>query len=94
MPPELQDYDFDANKPEGLIDLTLSHEYNTAWTAKEAGLTPSAFRLLPWDEQAELTAFYYVQGRVKAFHADQQQQLATQKQKQAEAQAKANSRRR
>lgn len=79
MPPELVDYDFDANKPEGMTDLTLSHAYNVAWTAQQAGMTPAAYRLLPWDEQAELMAYFYVAGRIKSFYADQQQTIAERK---------------
>lgn len=92
MPPELVDYDFDANRPDGLIDLSLSHDYNVAWTAHEAGYTPAAFRLLPWDEQAELTAFYYVQGRISTFHAEQQTAMAEKKRHEYEAKANANAR--
>jgi len=88
MPPELVDYDFDAHRPEGMTDLTLSHAYNIAWTAEQAGMTPAEYRVLPWEEQAELMAYFYVAGRIKAFYADQQQTLAERKQREYEAKAK------
>lgn len=94
MPPELKDYDFQSSKPDGMTDLTLSHEYNQVWTAMEAGLKPADFRLLPWDEQAELTAFFYVQNRIKAFYADEQKAMAEKKQREYEAKAKAQGQRR
>ena len=91
MPPELEDMDWDAIAPEGMTDLTLSEQYNQVWTAREAGMLPEEFRMLPWDEQAELIAFYFVHNRIKAFYAEEQTQLAKRKQAEIEAQANARS---
>lgn len=72
-----------------MTDMTLSSEYNEVWTALESGLTPGQFRLLPYDEQAELTAYWYVNSRIKSFYADEQRAEAVRKQQEMESAAKA-----
>ncbi len=69
--------------------MTLSSEYNEVWTALESGLTPGKFRLLPYDEQAELTAYWYVNSRIKSFYADEQRAEALRKQQEMESAANA-----
>jgi len=91
MPPEIKDFDWDSIKPRGMTELTLSADYNQVWTALESGLLPGQFRLLPYDEQAELTAYWYVNGRIKSFYANEQRVEGVRKQKEMEAQAKARS---
>jgi hypothetical protein len=88
MPKELEEHDWEASKPKGMKELTLSHEYNEIWTALESGLRPSQFRMLPYDEQAELTAYWYVNSRIKSFYADEQRQVAEKKRQEMEAEAK------
>lgn len=94
MPPELVDYDFASSKPDGMTELTLSVEYNLVWTAAQAGMIPADFRQLPYDEQAELMAFYYVQSRIKSFYADEQRAIAEKRQRELEAKARTNSQKR
>jgi hypothetical protein len=88
MPPELKDYDWNANQPQGMTALTLSEEYNQVWTALESGLTPGGFRMLPYEEQAELTAYWYVHSRMQSYYADEQKRNAEQKQREMELQSK------
>ncbi len=76
MPPELEDYDFESNNPDEMDALSFSSFYNEVWTAIQAGMTPGEFRMLPYIEQAELTAFFYVENRIKAYHADSQTKAA------------------
>lgn len=94
MPPELADTDWDEHKPDGMTDLTYSYEYNQVWAALESGLTPGEFRLLPWDEQAELTAYLYVRNRIQVFQAHENRQEAERKQKEIESKAKSQGKRR
>jgi hypothetical protein len=94
MPPELEEYDWEAHKPHGMTELTLSEDYNLVWTAVETGLIPGEFRMLPYDEQAELMAYWYVNSRIKSYYADEQRAEAERKQRQAEADAKAGGNRR
>ncbi len=82
------DYDWEANRPSGMTRLTNSAEYNEVWTAVQTGLTPKQFRLLPYDEQAELTAYWLVNNRIQSFYADEQRKEA--KRKQQEMESKAN----
>jgi hypothetical protein len=72
-----------------MTDMTLSAEYNEVWTAFESGLTPGEFRLLPYDEQAELTAYWYVNSRIKSFYAEEQRSEAERKRQEMEAAANA-----
>ena len=87
MPPELKEVDWASLKPKGMTDLTLSGEYIDICTAFESGLTPGQFRLLPFMEQAELTAYWYVNNRIRNFQADEQQKQAVQRQKEMDAKA-------
>jgi hypothetical protein len=77
-----------------MTKLTNSAEYNEVWTAVQTGLTPKKFRLLPYDEQAELTAYWLVNSRIKAFYADEQTREAKRKQQEMEAKANAQGNRR
>lgn len=88
MPPELKDYDFESNNPDELTPLSLSREYNDVWTAIKAGMVPGEFRMLPYEEQAELTAYFYVTNRIEAYHADKQTQAADKRRREMEAKAK------
>lgn len=73
MPPELEDVDWPSLKPKGMTDLTLSSEYIEISTAFESGILPGEFRLMPFTEQAELTAYWFVNHRIGNFQADEQQ---------------------
>ena len=88
MPTELKEFDWDSIKPDGMTELTLSHEYNEITAAVESGMIPGEFRLLPYVEQAELIAYWYVKSRIKSFYANEQEQKALKRQ--ADIEAKAN----
>lgn len=90
MPPEIKDFDWESIKPKGMTDLTLSSEYNEVWTAFESGLTPGQFRLLDYHEQAELTAYWYVNSKIKSFYSEEQRKEGVKKQNEID--SKANSR--
>jgi hypothetical protein len=91
MPTELKEFDWDAIKPDGMTELSLSHEYSEVTAAVESGMVPGEFRMLPYAEQAELIAYWYVNSRIKSFYANEQEQKA--KKRQAEIDAKANANR-
>lgn len=88
MPEELKDFPWDDIKPSGMSELTLSSEYNLITTAVKTGMIPSEFRMLPYDEQAELMAYWYVNSRIQSFYAEEQRVEAVRKQKEMEAKAK------
>lgn len=89
MPPELKDYDFESNNPDEMDALSFSNAYNEVWTAIQAGMTPGDFRMLPYMEQAELTAFFYTENRIKAYHADRQTEAAEKRRTEVERKANA-----
>jgi len=84
MPKELKDMDYEPDLPQGMTALTLSHDYNVAWAAHESKMTPAAFRLLPWDEQAELMAFHHVRTTIGTFYAEEQRKIADEKLRRAQ----------
>ena len=80
MPPEIKDFDWDTIKPSGMTAMTLSYSYNQVWTAIKTGLTPGQFRMLPYHEQAELSAYWYVSNRINEYQADENRQEGVRKQ--------------
>lgn len=67
MPPELAEYE--VPPPEGMPEpLTMPYDYWVVWTAIESNMTPGEFRLLPWEEQAELIAWHMVKQKVQAYY--------------------------
>ena len=40
------------------------------WIAHFYNMTPMAFKLLDWDEQAKMTAFYYAKTRIDQFYQE------------------------
>jgi hypothetical protein len=73
MPPELVDYE--PTDPEGMPDVTISDAYNEVWVALESGMSVAEFRLLPYENQAELMAYHYVNNRIKRFFQEHQEEI-------------------
>ena len=88
MPPELKEFDWASIKPDGMTELTLSHEYTEVTAAVESGMIPGEFRMLPYAEQAELTAYWYVNSRIKSFYAYELEEIARERQADIDAKAK------
>jgi hypothetical protein len=69
MPPELKDWQPTPDEDEvDMPTLSLSMDYSILSTAHESGLSPSQFRELDYEDQAELIAFHKVKGTIEAFY--------------------------
>lgn len=71
----------------------VSHNmaYIYAMVAKESGLTPGEFRLLPWDEQAEMVGFHIANQRVQQYYQEYHQEVFDRRMREAENQRKQQS---
>lgn len=72
-------------------EVTHNMEYIHAKAAKDSGLTPGEFRLLPWEEQAEMIGFYTANQRVEQYYQEFHQQVFERKRLEMESQAKQKS---
>lgn len=63
-------------------------DYIQMVVAKESGLTPGEFRLLPWEEQAEMVGFHIANQRVQQYYQEYHEAVFKQRMADAEAQSK------
>ena len=61
-------------------------EYIHVMVAKENGLTPGEFRMLSWEEQAELIGFHTANQRVQQYYAEYHEAVFKRRMAEAEAQ--------
>jgi hypothetical protein len=71
----------------------ISHnmDYIHVMVAKEGGLTPGEFRLLSWEEQAEMIGFFTANQRIEQYYQEFHQATFERKIQEMEAQSKQNS---